>query len=157
MAVAAGELHVWASGTAADELQVNRVVHLDRSGTSRGMAIRRLNDRKFGMVRTEAMDMRLVKRGACSRYSVRGFQVPMTTGANLIAHCRNINAAAMFRVTRSAVGSRRPSEPVVSGPVVASQAGAVDGLRRKFTGFLKMASGTLFSRTAWAPLMRPLE
>ena len=95
---------------------------------------------KFGVAVFKAANMRSVTWGAS-----RIFQIGMALCTTLIAGCAYVDVAAMLHVAGSAfrkVGIALGD--VVNGAVVASEAGTVDGLGRKFTRFLKMASGTLF-------------
>ena len=99
MAVAAFEIDDWAGGAPTNGFQMDRVIEFDRAGITRGDCGHRAQRGEFRMVVFEAENVILVL-GAGTFAS----QIAMARRARLVAGGGKIDAAAVFDVTRGAIG-----------------------------------------------------
>src|SRR6266480_6120676 len=130
MAIGAAELHGGACRSAANWLHVDRVIELDRAGTTGGVHDQRC---KFRMPVFEAANV-----GCVMGRTAVGPEIGMAYRAGLIADSGNINPAFVFRV---ALGAREffsaaDADGVMRGPIVAAETGVVGSLRGERAGFL---------------------
>ena len=71
------------------------------------------------------------------------FQISVATGATLITNSRSVGEAAMFCVTSRAI-KRRDLRGMMSGAIVAIEAGAIGSFCRKGARLADMAGRALF-------------
>jgi len=92
------------------------------------------------------------------RAARRNFEVRVAFGATNVATRHNVDAAAVLDVAGGAVRNVGADLIfVVRGPVVAGEASGVGGFGGELPAFCTWQAAHCFSRTAWGPLMRPLE
>jgi hypothetical protein len=99
---------------------------------------------EVGVAVFKATNVACVERFAASR-----FEIDVTFGASLIASGDDVDAPAVFGVTRCARRACRLCG-VMDGSVVAVEASVVRHFRGKYVGLLHMARGTfLFKNGVW--------
>src|SRR5215472_15741055 len=84
------------------------------------------------------------------------FQITMALGAGLITHGGKIDVATMFCVASRAVASSDFGR-MMSGAVVALEAGSIGGFSRENTSLLNMARRTLFLENSMGLQQTPVE
>src|SRR6267154_4813289 len=141
MAIGAAELHSGASRSAANWLHVDRVIELDRAGTTHGTGGVHDQRCKFRMPVFEAANV-----GCVLRRTAVGPEIGMAYRAGLIADSGNINPAFVFCVALGAgeFFSAADADGVMRGPIVALETGVVGSLRGERAGFLHVTGHTFF-------------
>jgi len=149
MAIGAAELHGGACGSAANWLHVDRVIELDRAGTTRGVRDQRC---KFRMPVFEAANV-----GCVMRSTAVGPEIGMAYRAGLIADSGNINPAFVFCVALGAgeFFSAADAYGVMRGPIVALETGVVGSFRGERARFLHVTRHTFFFEDRMSLRHRP--